>query len=121
MPAVYTPISLPEMEKLITRAYRALAPRKNTERGETYFDLTLSPKVAVRVWTSIGSGSGGSAAVGEDAIRVQLMYPHLRRPLKAGKAPIVKRTQGWRDNLQKAVAAEMEDYYDQEDYWEKRV
>jgi hypothetical protein len=37
------------------------------------------------------------------------------RPLKPGKAPIVKRTQGWKDNLRERVEDEIEDYDSQEE------
>jgi hypothetical protein len=39
-------------------------------------------------------------------------------PLEKGKAPIVKRTQGWRENLKKQVELLIDKYEDNEDFWE---
>jgi hypothetical protein len=121
MAATFTEISLEDMETFLKRAFRALKPKKGTERGEIYFDLSLSPNVVVRVWTSVKPRSGMGAGVGEDAIRVQLIYVHLKRPLLTGKAPIVKRTQNWRSNLQERVEDMIETYEDKDEYWEERA
>jgi len=121
MAATYTEITLPEIEKYLKRAFHSLRPTQNAARGEVYFDLNLSDKVAIRVWTSIHKGQQSAADVGADAIRIQLVTIKKDRPLKSGKAPIVKRTQGWKDNLRERVEDEMEDYYDREEYWESRA
>lgn len=118
--ATYTVVSAEDMHKFLTRAFRAMNPQKGINRGELYYDLSLSPKVGVRVWTSIQTGAASGADVGEDAIRIQLYSLTGKRPLKSGKAPIVKRTQGWRDNLQDRIEDEIESYHEKEDYWESR-
>jgi hypothetical protein len=119
--ATYTEISLVEIEKYLKRAFHSLKPTADLSKGEVYYDLHISDKVAIRVWTSIAKGSETAAGVGADAIRVQLVTTSKNRPLKTGKAPIVKRTQGWRDNLRERVEDELSDYYSQEDYWEARA
>lgn len=121
MAATFTEITLTEIEKYLKRAYHSLKPHQNSARGEIFYDLNLSDKVAIRVWTSIHKGQETAADVGADAIRVQLVTTKKNHPLKSGKAPIVKRTQGWRDNLRERVEDEMSDYYEKEAYWEGRA
>lgn len=118
MAAQFTEVTLEDMTRFLNRGWRTLRPKQFTERGEVYFDLTLSQNVAIRVWTSIGSGRDSGASVGEDAIRVQFFSTKTRRPLMKGKAPIVKRTQGWRNNLQDRIEDLIETYEDREGYWE---
>lgn len=121
MAATYTEVSLEEMEKFLKRAFRILRPKKATAKnGEICYDLSLSPNVAVRVMTSV-MASGRPAGVGEDAIRILLWSSKMVRPLTGGKAPIVKRTQGWKTNLQDRVEDAMELYEDKDDYWESRA
>lgn len=103
MAAQYTPITIEEMEAFVRRGFRALKPRKAAERGETVFDLFITPEIGIRIWTSLSPHSGASAGVGDDAIRVQYYHFGRNHPLVRGKAPIVKRTQGWRDNLKDRI------------------
>lgn len=103
MAATYTPISIEEMDKFLKRAFRALKPVRSVQRGEIVYDLFLTPKIGVRVWTSISPYSDAAAGVGADAIRVQYYHMERNHPLQRGKAPIVKRTQGWRDNLKDRI------------------
>jgi hypothetical protein len=110
MAATYTEVTLSEMETYIHRAFHALHPRKSAIRGEVVLDLFLSQNAGVRVWTSISERGTSGAGVGEDAIRVQLYSFAKGKPLKPGKAPIVKRTQGWRDSLRERIEDCMEDY-----------
>jgi hypothetical protein len=110
MAATYTEVTLVEMETFLSRAFHALHPKKGVIRGEVTIDLHLSPNVGVRVWTSIAERGTSGAGVGEDAIRVQLYNFSRQKPLKPGKAPIVKRTQGWRDSLREKIEAEIEAY-----------
>lgn len=121
MAAQFTPVTAEDMARFLFRSFRAMTPRKGLDRGEMYYDLMLSPKVAVRVWTSIRTGAEVVRDVGEDAIRIQLVSASSGRKLKSGKSPIVKRTQGWRDNLQDRIEDEIESYHDKEDYWEGRA
>jgi len=119
MAATYTEITLQEMETFLTRAFHALHPKKSKMRGEVVYDLHLSDTTGIRVWTSISGMDqdlqGGSAAgVGQDAIRVQLYSFTRNKPLMPGKAPIVKRTQGWRDSLRERIEDDMERYSDKE-------
>jgi hypothetical protein len=118
MAAQYTEITLGEMEKFLKRAFRILRPKQGQKLGEIYFDLTLGSFVGVRIWTSIKPHSGMGANVGEDAIRVQFVSLKDQGPLEKGKAPIVKRTQNWRDSLQDRIEEFAEKYADNEDFWE---
>lgn len=120
MAAQYTEISLDEMETFLKRAFRALRPRQGVQRGEYYYDLKLSDHVVIRVWTSIQRGSQSGAGVGQDAIRIQLIGVQVDRPLMKGKAPIVKRTQGWKNSLQGKVEDLLETYEEKPDYWDSR-
>lgn len=119
--ATFTEISLTEMARYLKRAFHSLNPSEGLNRGEVVYELHLSDKVAVRVYTSVHKGSEQAADVGADAIRIQLVSTKLNRPLKSGKAPIVKRTQNWKDNLRERVEDEIESYYDKEGYWESRA
>lgn len=115
MAAQFTDVSLDEMEKTLQRSFHALHPRKSAIKGEIVVDLFVSEKAGVRVWTSISEHGTSGAGVGQDAIRVQLYNFAKGRPMKPGKAPIVKRTQGWKDNLRERVEDEIEDYDTHED------
>jgi hypothetical protein len=110
MAAQFTEVTLDEMEKTLQRAFHALHPRKGALKGEVVIDLFLSEKAGVRVWTSISERGTSGAGVGQDALRVQLYNFAKGRPMKPGKAPIVKRTQGWKDNLRERVEDEIESY-----------
>ncbi len=115
MAAQFTEVTLDEMDRFLKRGWRTLRPKPASERGEVYYDLSLSDNVVIRVWTSIGASRSSGAGVGEDAIRVQLFSNKTRRPLMKGKAPIVKRTQGWKDNLQDRIEDYMEKYDEKEE------
>lgn len=107
MAAQYTDISLDEMRTFLKRAFHALEPqREENVRGEVVINLPLSERVMIKVFTSISAGREQAAGVGADAIRVGLYRDG--RPLKSGKWPIVKRTQGWKDNLRERVEDMME-------------
>lgn len=118
--ATYTEVSIQDMENFVKRAFRALNPKKDVLRGEIVFDLFLSDKSGIRVWTSIPAHGTTGADVGADAIRVQFYNFAKQRPMLTGKAPIVKRTQGWRDSLKDRIEDIMELYDDREEYWESR-
>jgi hypothetical protein len=120
MAAQYTEVTLEEMEKFLKRAFRALRPKQGTQNREYFYDLKLSDSVVIRVWSSIQQASGSGAGVGEDAIRVQLMGATTKRPLQKGKAPIVKRTQGWKNSLQNKVEELIETYEENHQYWDGR-
>lgn len=115
MAATYTEITLEEVETFLRRAFRVLKPTKTAIRGEVVFDLFMSQKAGIRVWTSISQHATSGAGVGADAIRVQLYSFMKGRPLMPGKAPIVKRTQGWRDNLKERIEDYIEAYDSKED------
>lgn len=119
MAAQYTEISGTEMEVFLKRAFRALRPEKGMQNKEIFYDLKLSPTVVIRVWTSIKPW-GASAGVGEDAIRVQFYGSRVSRPLVSGKAPIVKRTQNWRNSLQDKIEEYLELYEEKAEYWDER-
>lgn len=109
MAAQFTEVSLDEMVKYLQRAFHALEPQRQINvRGELAIDLPLSEKVSILVFTSIGFNSAQAAGLGEDAIRVGLFRGG--RPLKPGKLPIVKRTQGWKNTLRDKIEEAMEIY-----------
>jgi len=120
MAAQFTEVTLEEMDKFLRRSWRALRPKQGTERREVYYDLSVSPHVVIRVWTSIGVGREVGADIGSDAIRIQLLS-RKGFSLTKGKSPIVKRTQGWRNNLQERVEDYLELYDDREEYFEERA
>jgi hypothetical protein len=120
MAAQYTAITLPEMETFLKRAFRVLRPTQGTQNREIYYDLKLSPQVVIRVWTSIVSAWGSAAGAGQDAIRVQFFGIRVNRPLVSGKAPIVKRTQNWRNSLQDRIEEYLELYEEKAEYWDER-
>lgn len=115
MAATYQEVSLEEMTKFLTRGFHALRPKKSVINGEVVFDLLMSPKAGIRVWTSIGANQAKGADVGADAIRVQLYSFAKNKPLMPGKAPIVKRTQGWKDSLQDRIEDFIEKYDEKEE------
>lgn len=121
MAAQYTKITLEEMAAFLKRGFRALKPKMSANRGEIVFDLYLSEKAGIRVWTSIAAGREEGAGLGEDAIRIQFYNFGQNRPLIPGKAPIVKRTQNWRDSLKDRIEDYIELYDDKEGYWESRT
>lgn len=122
MAATYTPVTLDEIETLLKRAFRTCRPQLRVDLGEKYFFLTLhkddgtpSQGAGLRVWTSISARGDTSAEAGADAIRVQLYNIRRNKAYKPGKAPIVKRTQGWRDSLTARIEEAMDDYDDHEE------
>jgi hypothetical protein len=107
--ATFTEVSLEEMRTFLKRAFHALEPQKEeVSHGEIIINLPLSDRVVIKVFTSIHHGAEQAAGVGADAIRVGIY--RAGRPLKSGKWPIVKRTQGWRDNLRERVEDMMEKF-----------
>ncbi len=118
MAATYTEITLEDMAKFLGRGFRALHPEQGQARGEYYYDLKLGPFVGIRIWTSISIHSATGAGVGSDAIRIHLISLKDHGPLEKGKAPIVKRTQGWRNSLQERIEDLIEKYDDNEEFWE---
>jgi len=123
MAAQYTQVSLDDMLAYLKRGFRALRPASHNLRGEVVVDLALNDAltIGIRVWTSIPSGGSHGVDVGADAIRVQFYNFAKQRPMLTGKAPIVKRTQGWRDNLKDRIEDIIEMYDEKEEYWESRV
>jgi hypothetical protein len=113
--AEYVQVTMEEMETFLKRAFYALHPKKTVVMGNYVFDLGLSPTTGVRVWSSIPAGSGVVKDVGETPIKVQLYSFRKGKQLKPGKAPMVKRVKGWRDNLKDRIEDCMEDYDTHED------
>jgi len=120
MAAQYTEVTLEDMERFLKRGFRALRPKQGIKSGEYYYDLSLSPHVIIRVWTSVGKHSATGAGVGQDAIRIQFLSGRTQIPMVSGKAPIVKRTQGWRNSLQGKIEDLIEAYEEKADYWDSR-
>lgn len=119
MAATFTEVTLDDMDKFLKRGFRILRPAQGQQRGEFYYDLRVGKFVGIRVWTSVSIHSGTGAGVGADAIRVQLISLKDKGPLERGKAPIVKRTQGWRNSLQNKIEELVEKYEEREDFWEQ--
>lgn len=119
MAATFTEVTLDDMDKFLKRGFRILRPVQGQQRGEFYYDLRVGKFVGIRVWTSVSIHSGTGAGVGSDAIRVQLISLKDKGPLERGKAPIVKRTQGWRNSLQNKIEELVEKYEEREDFWEQ--
>jgi hypothetical protein len=118
MAATFVEVSHEDMARFLTRAFRALKPTKGVQYSEIYYDLHLGESVAIRVWTSVKTGSGVGAGVGEDAIRISLISSKNGKPLVAGKAPIVKRTTNWRNSLQDRIEDYVELYDEKEESFE---
>ena len=109
--ATFTSISVADIRKFLSGAFHALDQWEDeTTGGELTINLGLSDKVAIKVFTSVHAGREQAAGVGDDAIRVGLYRGG--RPLKSGKWPIVKRTQGWKENLRERVE-DMVEVYDE--------
>ncbi len=113
MAATYTVVTLEEIEKFLKRCYWAMKPQQSVFRSrdgeEVVYDLKLSNKAVVRIFTTVSPHGGVGRDVGQDAIRVGL-YKASGGPLQGGKLPIVKRTQGWKDNLRERVDETIEKY-----------
>jgi hypothetical protein len=108
--AEYVQVTMDEMETYLNRAFYALHPKKSVVLGNYVFDLHMSASIGIRVWSSIPAGAGVVKDVGETPIKVQLYSFRKGRQLKPGKAPMVKRVKGWRDNLRDRIEDEMQDY-----------
>jgi len=124
MPAgdYYVEITLEEMHQFLMRAFRALRPRQGEYEGSVYYDLSLSPNVSVRVYTSIRKGTGVVRGIGEKPITLLLYSLERKRPLMAkGRIPFAKRTLNWRDTLKDRIEDLIELYEEDEDGWERRA
>lgn len=119
MAATFVTVTLDDMDKFLKRAFRPFKPKPGTSRGEVYYDLNVSKgNIFIRVWTSVRPQTAYGADVGSDAIRVT-MITKGGKPL-VSKQTIVKRTQGWRGNLQERIEGLLEDYEAKVEYWKKR-
>ena len=117
----FVAITLGDIALFLTRAFRALDPKPGPiVYGEITYELTLSPKVFIRVYTSVHRGKENAAGVGADAIRVGLFGGSGGRPLKSGKLPIVKRTNSWKDTLKETIEDLCLEYDDRQGYWDSR-
>ncbi len=117
MAARYTEVTLEDMTRALKRRFRSYRPRQSTVQREVVFDLKIDDHVAVRVWSSIVPGRDVGKGVGQDAIRIQLVSLQKGVPLQRGKAPIVKRTQNWAENLERRVNEAVLVYNDSADFW----
>lgn len=123
MAAQYTAVTLQDLTTYLKRTFRVLRPTTGSSQGEVTVDLFLNDEqtVGIRVWSSIRSGGTQGVGVGEDAIRVMLYDFTHNKPMLKGKVPIVKRTQGWRDNLKDRIEEIVEMFHDKEEYWLSRA
>lgn len=118
MAATYVDVSLEEMDQYLRRAFRVMRPKQGIFGGMYYYDLKLSDKVGVRVFTSIQARTGMGKGRGESAFRVGLCLLGSRF-LDKGKQPIAKRTQNWRDNVRNRIEDAIEKYDNEEDKYER--
>jgi len=117
----FTPITLDEITVMLKRGFRSLKPKLSNRNGELCYDLFITDRVGIRVWTSISASGTQGAGLGEDAIRVQFFNFAKNHPMISGKAPIVKRTQNWRDSLKDRIEDYLELYEEKDSYWESRA
>ena len=115
------PVTLPEIDQVIRRAFRATSPRvEKTSWGEVVYILTPDPEDptnVIRVQTSVFEGQAARGE-GEDSIRVVLMNTRTKRPI-AGKEQRVHRVENWRDNLRKRIDDAIEKFEDLQEEREK--
>lgn len=108
------PVTLPEIDQFMRRAFRATKPRADkTSWGEVVYYLTPDledPTNVIRVQTSVYYGQMARGE-GEDSIRVVLMNTKTNRPI-AGKEQRVHRVENWRDNLRKRIEDAIEKFDD---------
>jgi hypothetical protein len=118
MATQYTEITLEEMDTFLKRSFRALRPKQFTKSGAVYYDLTLGPNVAVRIWTTIGTWG---STKGKKSMKVQLYGPKVNRRLVHEEAVRMKRTQNWRSTLQDNIEEFLELYESKPEYWEQNA
>lgn len=120
MAAQYTAMTIEEWDTFLRRGFRALRPKQGFEYHEYIYDLHLSEKVSIRIWTSV-SRDEVAKRVGADIIKLLLYSPVLKRPLmKKANVLKAKRTQGWRDTVRDRIEDLIELYEKEESYWESR-
>lgn len=114
-------VTLPEMDQVIRRAFRATNPQmEKTSWGEIVYILTPDdedPTNVIRVQTSIFEGQTARGQ-GEDSMRVVLMNTKTKRPI-AGKEQRIHRVEGWKDNLRKRISDAIEKFEDLKEEREK--
>lgn len=123
MAAVYTDITIEELDTYLKRAFRALRPKQIVCKSEYCYLLSLSPNVRIQILTAISRGASSSRDVGTDTIKLMLVGDTSNRPLLAGKKSSLsmKRTQGWKTTLQDRIEDLVELYEERKDYWEQRA
>lgn len=119
--AVYTEVSLADIEKVLKRAFHGMKPKRKSYGGSYYYDLSISENVAVRVYTSVSVRTEVSRSKENAPMKVGLFSLKSDRKMEGGDLDIVKRTQNWRTTLQDRVEDKIELYHDKEDYWEHRA
>lgn len=120
MAAVYTEVSLEDMDKLLKRAFYDMRPKRGSFSGSYYYDLKAGDNVAIRVWTSVSVSTGVSRGKQKSPMKV-LLVSLKRNGFPLEKATVVKRTQKWRTTLQDLIEEKIEMYESKTDYWEHRA
>lgn len=106
--AEYTEISLEEFETFLKRSFRALRFKRGEERGEAHYIARMDDgRSIMKVYSSISEHGNRGRDVGQDTIKVVLLYPGPKR-----KYTPVKRVKGWRSNLQDRIEEALEAYED---------
>lgn len=113
MAATYTKFSKDDFEKWLKREVWPLRYREGVDR-EIFYDVVLEGKgsntIFIRIWTSIYANESMVRGKERRPMRIQLKRGRLLSrdsvPLTgSASAPIVKRTQGWKQNLKKRFEA----------------
>ena len=121
--------TIEEFRSFLKGAFSEMRPKEFQDNtSEVYFQLQLDPgdpddnvseNVCIRVYSSIKARSQMSRGVGEDAIRVTLFSVPNNRPLLKGTMPRINRTTGWKSNLASKIGDFIEQYSEDEQYWER--
>jgi hypothetical protein len=114
--ATYTEASLEEWDTFLKRAFHALHPKQGSSMGEVTYDLFLTPKVGIRIRTTVPTEGAQTRKSGADIIQM-IMYDFSKnRPLMPRDMILkVKRTQNWRDGVRDRIEKYMELFDEHED------
>lgn len=103
--AAYTAISADEMATFLEPQGFSRVPLTDTR--EIVWGRVLrvgGTKFTIRVFSGIEAGTGESRGVGEDAIRVSLVWRNRDGAIRGvGRSKRVHRVAGWRTNLQARI------------------
>jgi len=114
--AVYTEASLQEWDTFFKRAFHALHPRQGNSMGEVTYDLFLTPKIGIRVRTTVPTEGAQTRKSGADVIQMIMYDFGKNRPIMPRNMILkVKRTQNWRDGVRDRIEKYMEMFDEHEE------